>query len=158
VALSDGKCNQSSCRKHFCHQSKTNPPTNSSHRCYFPVSNPTSSDLLLDGCVNLADSLPGGSATRFNEGATAIHEIGHYLGLYHVFQGGCASPGDSVSDTPPQKTLSSGCPVGQDSCPGGGVDSIHNWMDYSDDSCLDRFTAGQVTRATSLFDQLRAGK
>lgn len=146
-------------QKTFLHSSiKTNLQLTTHPRCYFPVSNPTSSDLLLDGCVNLADSLPGGSATRFNEGATAIHEIGHYLGLYHVFQGGCASPGDSVSDTPPQKTASSGCPVGQDSCSGGGVDSIHNWMDYSDDSCLDRFTAGQVTRATSLFDQLRAGK
>jgi len=132
--------------------------SNKPHRCYFPVSNPSASDKLLDGCVNLADSLPGGAATRFNEGATAVHEIGHYLGLYHVFQGGCSGAGDSVSDTPPQSIASSGCPVGQDSCSGGGVDSIHNWMDYSDDSCLDRFTAGQVTRATSLFDQLRAGK
>jgi hypothetical protein len=106
----------------------------------------------------LADSLPGGAAAPFNEGATATHEVGHWLGLYHVFQGGCSGAGDEVSDTPPQKTISSGCPVGQDSCSGGGVDSIHNWMDYSDDACMDRFTAGQTTRATALFDQLRAGK
>ncbi|KAI5362483.1 Putative peptidase M43, pregnancy-associated plasma-A [Septoria linicola] len=126
--------------------------------CYFPVANPSSSELILDGCVNLADSMPGGSAAPFNLGATATHEVGHWLGLFHVFQGGCSGAGDQVADTPPQRTFSSGCPVGADTCPGGGVDGIHNWMDYSDDSCLDRFTAGQTTRATALFDQLRAGR
>ncbi|GIZ45319.1 hypothetical protein CKM354_000849200 [Cercospora kikuchii] len=127
--------------------------------CYFPVSSPTASDRTLDGCVNLADSLPGGAAAPFNEGATATHEIGHWLGLFHVFQGqSCSGAGDSVNDTPPQRTATSGCPVGKDTCSGGGVDSIHNWMDYSDDACMDRFTAGQTQRATSLFNQLRSGR
>jgi hypothetical protein len=127
-------------------------------RCYFPTASPTSADLTLDGCVNLADSLPGGTAAPYNEGATATHEVGHWLGLYHVFQGGCTGAGDQVSDTPPQGTATSGCPVGKDTCSGGGVDSIHNWMDYSTDACMDRFTTGQNTRANALYSQLRSGR
>jgi hypothetical protein len=105
-----------------------------------------------------ASDIPGGSAAPYNEGATATHEVGHWLGLYHVFQGGCSGAGDQVSDTPPQGTATSGCPVGKDTCSGGGVDSIHNWMDYSTDACMDRFTTGQNTRANALFSQLRSGR
>ncbi|KXT16178.1 hypothetical protein AC579_888 [Pseudocercospora musae] len=127
--------------------------------CYFPVSNPSSSELILDGCVNLADSMPGGTAAPFNLGATATHEIGHWLGLFHVWQGNsCSGGGDQVADTPIQSTPSYGCDVGKDTCPGGGVDNINNWMDYSDDACMDRFSAGQISRATALFNQLRSGR
>lgn len=80
--------------------------------------------------------------------------------MYHVFQGSaCSGSGDYVSDTPIQRTATRGCPASQDSCPSqAGVDSIHNFMDYSYDECLYEFSAGQVTRATGLFDQLRAGQ
>jgi hypothetical protein len=153
AALSDGKpvfaINQ------FISQAQANQTL---RRCYFPTASPTSADLTLDGCVNLADSLPGGTAAPYNEGATATHEVGHWLGLYHVFQGGCTGAGDQVSDTPPQGTATSGCPVGKDTCSGGGVDSIHNWMDYSTDACMDRFTTGQNTRANALYSQLRSGR
>lgn len=110
--------------------------------CYFPVASPSDSDVTQDGCSILASTVPGGTAEGYNLGRTATHEVGHWLGLFHTFQGGCADD-DKVADTPAQESPSSGCPVGRDSCPGGGPDPIHNYMDYSDDACLEEFTSGQ---------------
>jgi hypothetical protein len=45
-----------------------------------------------------------------------------------------------------QKFATSGCPEGKNTCPAPGLDPIHNYMDYSDDSCITEFTPGQVQR------------
>jgi Pregnancy-associated plasma protein-A len=113
-------------------------------------------DPQLDGIVVQWGSLPGGPITNFNLGKTVTHETGHWLGLYHTFQGGCTKKNDEVDDTPAMKDPTSGCPAGKDTCRTTGLDPIHNYMDYSFDSCYNQFTPGQSSRMQDAWTAFRA--
>ncbi len=133
----------------------------------------------LDGVVlDHREALPG-SPAPFDLGYTGVHEVGHWLGLEHTFNGwdrykkplgGCEPPGDGIEDTPFEGSPAEGPGVGRlcpavgsrDTCKDQpGFDPIDNFMDHADDRCMTRFTPGQVawmkdntaTYRSELFDR-----
>lgn len=110
----------------------------------------------LDGVVVNIDALKGGAANGYNLGDTVVHETGHWLGLLHTFEGGCSSPGDHVADTPAEAQPSYRCDTTSDTCRSPGLDPVHNFMDYSLDSCMDMFTPGQSKRLDHMWSAYRA--
>jgi hypothetical protein len=110
----------------------------------------------LDGVsVNFA-ALPGGKASGYNLGDTAVHETGHWLGLFHTFEGGCRGDGDLVHDTPAEGEPSYYCETTRDTCKEDPLlDPVHDFMDYSLDSCMNRFTPGQVRRMDVAYKNYR---
>ncbi len=125
----------------------------------------------LDGIVINVASLSGGRAVGYNLGDTVIHESGHWLGLFHTFEGGCDGPGDYVADTAPEASPSFRCDKTRDTCPTpvppnaqpgdppppAVPDPVTNFMDYSYDRCMDNFTPDQRTPMVTAFLRYRVG-
>ena len=113
----------------------------------FPGSGSASTDGVVIGYKYFGK---GGTAQYpFNQGRTATHEVGHWLNLRHIW-GDSYCGNDYVNDTPTQQQSSSGCPSSnQYTC--GSYDMTQNYMDYSDDGCMNLFTTGQKSRMRALF-------
>jgi Pregnancy-associated plasma protein-A len=118
--------------------------------------------LSLDGVVCLYSAIgtraAGATATPYDEGRTATHEIGHWLGLYHTFQGACSRTNDKVDDTPPLDGPNFSCPpIGERStCRGTPLEQYMNYMDYVDDLCMYMFSKGQLARIDGFIAASRA--
>jgi hypothetical protein len=122
-----------------------------------------SQSLATDGVVFLYSSIGKSSVSGFagpyNEGRTATHEIGHWLGLRHIWaddNGGCTQD-DYCADTPFAGDANYGCPTGTNSCTSQpSSDMIENYMDYTDDDCMNIFTYDQKNRMRVVLENTRA--
>ncbi|WP_299818222.1 M43 family zinc metalloprotease [uncultured Pontibacter sp.] len=98
-------------------------------------------------------------STNYNLGRTATHEVGHWLGLNHIWgNGSTCNDSDGIADTPNQREENVGCPSGMSlSCndsPYG--DMYQNFMDYTDDACMNLFTQGQAAYMRAAISTSRA--
>lgn len=113
------------------------------------------------GCAKAVDGIAisptvfgtvGAVYAPYNKGRTATHEVGHWLGLRHIW-GDTYCGDDNIDDTPPQRSSTRNCPTGVvvtcDNNPSGNM--YTNYMDFTDDACLNLFTLGQKAEMRNLF-------
>ena len=131
---------------------------------YYPGGNPDIDGIVVH-YLAFGDTLD--VIAPYHLGRTATHEVGHWLGLRHTFEDGCAgttastcaAAGDRVCDTPADNTPSYGCDTTENSCtdsPTDLPDQVENFMDYADDACTNMFSIGQVDRMNGFLYTTRA--
>lgn len=111
------------------------------------------SDPAKDGVVISYTTISNSGSKQGNNGRTLTHETGHWLNLYHLW-GDTYCGDDLVDDTPRQSTYTPGCPTGIRRTCGNNQsgDMYMNYMDFTNDACMNLFTQGQKQRARALFE------
>jgi len=128
------------------------PPSNLPGLDGFP------NEALTDGVVidyRVFGSIDDGNFnldSQFNKGRTATHEVGHYLGLLHTFEGGCTGPNDYVTDTPALSSETRNCPSHPATSCNNITKMFQNYLDYTNDACMNLFTAGQIERVVNVLE------
>ena len=113
------------------------------------------SDATKDGVVINTSSFGVTNASGYyNMGRTATHEVGHWLGLKHIW-GDAQCGDDGIFDTPQQSTYTQTCPTGfRSTCNNGEMGDMYmNYMDYTADACMNLFTQGQKIKMRAAFDE-----
>ena len=100
-------------------------------------------------CLYTSVGLSGAAGAPYNLGRTATHEVGHWLNLYHIWGDGGCGVDDNVADTPESDAANYSCASSHTSC--GTVDMVENYMDYTDDVCMNLFTQGQADRMAAVL-------
>lgn len=127
----------------------------------FPVSDlpgvkddPNAANPEDDGVVVSYEAFgdTGQAKAPYNQGRTTTHEVGHYLGLLHIHGDGDCTVDDFCTDTPPVSFLTRGCPTTPPVACDGTPAQIENYMDYTDDRCMNMFTLQQKTRMRTVLD------
>jgi len=108
---------------------------------------PAATDGVVCGYPYVGINGPGAGA--YNLGRTGTHEVGHWLNLRHVWGDGPCGADDFVADTPESDGANYGCALGHVSC--STEDMVQNYMDYSDDGCMNIFTQGQGDRMQAVL-------
>ncbi len=126
---------------------------------FLPASSPNSVGNNNDRVVVLNSAVGRNApAAPYNQGRTLSHEVGHYLGLNHTFNGGCGggncySSGDLLCDTNSESQPEYNCPGNSSSC--GTTDPVRNYMNYSPDTCMTNFTEEQARRMRCTLEFYR---
>ncbi|QDV07769.1 Pregnancy-associated plasma protein-A [Planctomycetes bacterium Poly30] len=126
---------------------------------FLPASSPNSVGSNSDRVVVLNSAVGRNApAAPYNQGRTLTHEIGHFLGLNHTFNGGCGgsncyTSGDLICDTNAESQPEYNCPANSSSC--GSPDPVRNYMDYSPDTCMTNFTEEQARRIRCTLEFYR---
>lgn len=106
--------------------------------------------IMAFNAFGSSDIYPAGSyAAPYDKGRTTTHEVGHWLGLRHIWGDGACGTDDFCADTPESDAANGGCPTGHISC--GTVDQIENYMDYTNDTCMNIFTQDQKDRMVTVM-------
>ena len=110
-----------------------------------------------DGVVLNYATVPGVGKPEHSLGDVLVHEVGHWLGLFHIYERGCNAPGDCVEDTDAAAGKQTFCQTGLDTCPNqGAADPLENFMADTPDSCVYRFTPGQAARMLAIYRKYRS--